>query len=258
MSDAMSQGAFGLPGDDRRDGGFVVGFPARRDAAAEAALEERRAQAPVAGFSPADLIARIEEAFGASGGMPRPRHFHPQDREANPTEGWDPLEACREPAPDPVEAARAAGYDEGYAAAVAAIEETAARDDALLAGVAASVGGGAMDRALLAEQLRRTVLSLVTRIVGEAGVSGELLAARVEAATDCLADASESAMLRVHPDDVALLDGRLPATVFPVGDAAVARGSFVMEAASTIVEDGPAMWLEQLEAAIERAALPAC
>ena len=48
--------------------------------------------------------------------------------------------------------------------------------------------------------------------------------------------------------------GLLPDTIFPVGDAAVARGSFVMEAASTIVEDGPALWMEQLTAAIERAA----
>lgn len=255
----MSDAAFGIAGDLAQEGGFVVGFPSRRDAAAEAALEERRTAAPVAGFSPADLIARIEEAFGGTPGGARPRHFHPQDRDSNPTAGWDPLEACREePAADPVETARAAGYDEGYAAAVAAMAEQRARDDTLLAGVAASAQGDAIDRAALAEQLRRTVLTLVTRIVGEAGVSGELLAARVEAATDCLADANESAMLRVHPDDVALVTGRVPATVFPVGDANVARGSFVMEAASTIVEDGPAMWLEQLEAAIERAAVPSC
>lgn len=251
----MSDAAFGIAGERAQEGGFVVGFPSRRDAAAEAALEERRHAAPVAGFSPADLIARIEEAFGGT----RPRHFHPQDRDSNPTAGWDPLDACsEEPEVDAVETARAAGYDEGYAAAVAAIAEQRARDDALLAGVAASTHEGAVDRAALAEQLRRTVLTLVTRIVGEAGVSGELLAARVEAATDCLADANESAMLRVHPDDVALVTGRVPATVFPVGDATIARGSFVMEAASTIVEDGPAMWLEQLEAAIERVGLPTC
>lgn len=63
-------------------------------------------------------------------------------------------------------------------------------------------------------------------------------------------------MLRVHPDDVALLDGRLPRSIFPIGDAAVARGSFVLEAASTIVEDGPALWLEQLGATIDRLPVP--
>ena len=258
MSDPLFDRTVGLAHDAAQDGGFVVGFPSRRDAAADVALETRRAAAPAAGFSPADLIARIEEAFGGGRAATQPRHFPPHDRDTNPTEGWDPLDACEQPVADPVEAARTAGFDEGYAAAVAAMQEKSARDHALLAGVAASMGVGAVDRAMLAEQLRRTVLTLVTRIVGEVGVSADLLASRVEAATDCLADANESAMLRVHPDDVALLAGRVPATVFPVGDAAVARGSFVMEAASTIVEDGPAMWLEQLEAAIERAAVPSC
>ena len=235
--------------------GFIVGFPSRRDAAAEAALETRRTT-PAGGFTPAELIARIEQAFGGGDPVGRPKHFHPHDRDANPTAGWDPLDAAQEPFVDPVEAARTAGFDEGYAAAVAAMQEKTARDEAFVAGVAASLGGGGIDRAALAEQLRRTVLALVGRLVGETGVSGELLAARVGAATDCLADANESAMLRVHQDDVALLDGRLPATIFAVGDAQVARGSFVLESASTVVEDGPAMWLEQLEAAIDRVALP--
>jgi flagellar assembly protein FliH len=31
-----------------------------------------------------------------------------------------------------------------------------------------------------------------------------------------------------------------------------------MESASTVIEDGPAMWLEQLEAAIDKVALPTC
>ena len=55
---------------------------------------------------------------------------------------------------------------------------------------------------------------------------------------DMLSDAKEAAMLRVHPDDVALLAERLPQTVFPVGDPNVERGGFVLESASTIVEDG--------------------
>lgn len=243
--------------------GFVVGFPSRRDAAAGVAMETRRGT-PAGGFTPAELIARIEEAFGGGGlgnaGV-QPRHFSPANRDVSPTAGWDPMDAGQPASAfvDPVEAARTAGYDEGYAAALAAQQESDTRDAGLTADVGAALAGGlAIDRALLAEQLRRTVLSLVTRIVGDAGVSGELLASRIKAATDCLADASESAMLRVHPDDVALLDGRLPSAVFAVGDAGIARGSFVMESASTVVEDGPAMWLNQLEAAIDRAALPAC
>ncbi|KQN92367.1 flagellar biosynthesis protein FliH [Sphingomonas sp. Leaf231] len=249
---------------------FVIGMPSRANAAA---LTRSRAQSEVApGFTPADLIARIEQAFGARSPMPepqagaeptgdQPRHFSPADRDADPTAGWDmldadaPIPACVEQ----IEAARIAGYQDGLADAANAADAVVARERELLEAVAESMkAGGAIDRVALADALRRTVTMLVTQLVGEIGVSAPLLAARVEAATELLADASESAMLRVHPEDMPLLEGRLPGTVFPVGDESVARGSFVLEAASTIVEDGPAMWLEQLTTAIERAAVPAC
>lgn len=236
------------PGD-----GFVAGFAARHDAAATA-LRHAFAGRPK-GFAPADLLARIDAARPPE---PGPKHFSPADRAANPTEGWDPLRAADEaPALDPVEIARAEGYAEGLAAARAAVDEAAERDKALLGGLFDQIqAGDRIDREAVATRLRETVLLLVGKLVGEIGVSAELLIGRVEAAADLLAEASESAMLRVHPDDVALLEGRLPRSIFPVGDAGVARGSFVLEAQSTIVEDGPALWLEQLGATIDRLPVP--
>ncbi|MEH3100120.1 FliH/SctL family protein [Sphingomonas adhaesiva] len=259
--------------------GFVIGLPSRSDAAASTRVRERREQS-IAGFSPAELIQRIEEAFGDDtatvvgarrGGAAQPsaadtdagmpRHFAPADRDANPTAGWDPLGAQADDTAfiDRLEVARAEGYEDGIAAATLAARADAERDRAMLDTLVMELkAGGAIDRAALAEKLRRTVLALVRQVVGDTGVSAELLGRRIAAATEMLADASESAMLRVHPDDVALLEGKLPDTIFAVGDAAVARGSFVLEAASTIVEDGPDMWLEQLTSAIDRVALPAC
>ncbi|WP_288458045.1 FliH/SctL family protein [uncultured Sphingomonas sp.] len=247
------------------DNGFVIGLPSRVDEAAASRVraQTREHQSPT-GFTPAELIQRLEEAFGGGGSADTagaaPRHFHRADRAGNPTEGWDPLDAAAEPNAflDPVEVARAEGYEDGVAAATLAAREEAERDRALMAALAAELkAGGAIDRAALADALRRTVLALVGKLVGDSGVSGDLLAARVAAAADLLADAHESAMLRVHPDDVALLQGLLPDTIFPIGDAGVARGSFVLEAASTIVEDGPALWLDQLAGAIDRVPLPA-
>lgn len=256
--------------------GFVIGLPARADAAATTRVRERSTQQP-SGFTPAELIQRIAEAFGDdtatvvgarrptapspahAGESGTPRHFAPADRDANPTQGWDPLDAQAEAFIDPLETARAEGYEDGVAAATLAARAEAERDRAMLDTLTMELkAGGAIDRVALAEGLRRTVLALVRQLVGEAGVSGELLGARVTAAVDLLADASESAMLRVHPEDVALLDGKLPDTIFPIGDAAVARGSFVLEAASTIVEDGPELWLEQVAGAIDRVAVPGC
>ena len=233
-------------------GGFVVGFPARRDAAASALAAEQAERAT--GFTPADLIRRIEDAFGDG-----PKHFSPANPGVDPTAGWNPLdpEIVDTGFVDPVEAARSAGFEEGVAVATAAYEAQAVQDRALLEGLLGEIRAGrGLDREGVARRLRQTVLTLVERLVGEVGVSGELLAARVHAAAELLADANESALLRVHPDDVALLDGVLPATIFAAGDASVARGSFVLEAASTIVEDGPALWLEQLTAAIDRVPLP--
>ncbi len=232
---------------------FTAGLSSRHDAAA-GALRRAFADRPI-GFSPGDLLSRLEKADL------RPKHFSPADPASNPTEGWDPLDPSPQPSTfiDPIAAARDAGYADGIAAANAAITEAGQRDQALLTGLIDQLNAGdRIDRDRIAQQLRETVLLLVRRVVGEVGVSAELLAGRIEAAAELLADAAESAILRVHPEDVALLEGRLPKTIFPVGDIAIARGSFVLEAASTIVEDGPALWLEQLAQAIERAPVPKC
>lgn len=240
---------------------FERGFAARHAAPADAIAQ---AFAPATGgFAAVDLCRPVAPVSFAPQPRPEaepqkpcPKHFNPADRASNPTRGWDPLDPTlpEEPETDPFAAARAAGYAEGLAAVV---HEAGERDRALLAGLADRfASGGTIDRDLVAEQLRQTVLLLVSKVIGEVGIAPDILARRIEAASDLLADKAESGLLRVHPDDVALLEGRLPRTMFAVGDAAVPRGSFVLETASTIVEDGPALWLEQLERAIERAPVP--
>lgn len=229
---------------------FVPGLAARSDGIADAL---KRAFAP-------------PDAFAARAIAPRPpatpRHFAPEAPGHKPTEGWDMFEADKaaaEPAPfvDPVAAARAAGYAEGLAAGRAEADAATAAQTALLTQVSDALARGAhFDRARMAGHLRQTVLHLVTRMIGEAGVAPDVLAARIEAATDLLADSAESAILRLHPDDVALVQDHLPKTVFPVGDAQLKRGAFVIESASTIVEDGPDLWLDQLAQAIDRVPIP--
>lgn len=238
---------------------FVAGFAARHDAIGHALAE---AFAPPVGFAPADPRARAAAPVSfspvdAPPGGAGPKHFSPADRQHNPTAGWNPLDAAAEPSVfiDPIELARAAGYAEGLAAAAVLRAEAERRDETLLSGVGAALGTR-LDREAIARQLRQTVMFLVTKLVGDVGIAPDRLAARIESAAELLSDSAESALLRVHPDDVALLEGRLPATIFPVGDAEVARGSFVLESASTVVEDGPGLWLDQLTAAIERVPMP--
>jgi len=237
---------------------FAPGF-AGRHRAAEHVL--KRAFGDPVGFaaSKIDTIGRRTAPEPAA-----PRHFSPADPSANPTEGWDPFEAAAEPLPtpsqafvDPITAAHASGFEEGRAAALADLEAIQAREAALLEQVSAALASAAhFDRERMAGHLRQTVLHLVAKMVGEIGVAPDILAGRINAATDLLADKAESALLRMHPDDVALVEGKLPASIFPVGDPHLARGAFVIESASTIVEDGPDLWLEQLAQAIDRVPIP--
>ncbi len=249
--------------------GFHPGFASRIDASADV-IASIFASLPE--FSASDIgeRARVKASRGTVAQPPKgfaaqeasgPRHFSPADRDANPTQGWDPLAADmaggNDRFVDPVGDAHERGYGEGLAAGLLQNGTEVARDKLLVESIVAGLAGGTyLDRDRLARQLRQTVLTLVTRIVGDVGVSGDLLTARIEAATDLLAEANEPALLHLHPDDVPLVEGRLPKTVFAAGDAKVARGSFVIESASTIVEDGPELWLEQLAAAIDRVPLP--
>ena len=239
---------------------FVAGFAARHDTAAHLL---QAAFAPQAGFSPRDMWATLERTMGAAPDPePRsgPRHFSPADPGGDkPTRGWDPLDSEAEPTGfiDPIETAHAAGYAEGLAAAAAAARESGDRDRTLLTQLTAALANGhQLDRDRIAGQLRQTVLLLVNKLVGECGVAPAVLTARIEAAAELLAEAGESALLRLHPDDLPLVDGALPKSIFAAGDAALARGSFVLESASTIVEDGPALWLGQLAEAIDRIPVP--
>ena len=240
---------------------FTAGFSSRGAGVAEAL---QAAFAPrVAGFAAADLRDRATRGpvhFAPQGnGEASPKHFAPANPGANPTAGWDPLDASAPPTAfvDPVAAAHAAGYADGVEAALAEVAATGERDRALLIALTDALqADDRVDRDAVARRLRQTVLLLVTRLVGDIGIAPDLLARRIEAAADLLSDAAESAMLRVHPDDVALLEGKLPRQIFAIGDASVARGAFVLESASTIVEDGPEEWLEQLAQAIDRVAVP--
>ena len=234
--------------------GFVAGFASRRDAAG-APLRQAFAVKGMA-FAPRDMTPEPPRPPEPEAG---PKHFTPADPEADPTEGWDPFDAAQTPTGfiDPIEAARTAAFEEGRAAARAEADAQAARDRKLLSDLAAAIGDDhRIDRDRLAAHLRQTVLHLVRTIVGEKGIDGDLLERRVAAAAGMIGDDAESAVLRLNPADLPLVEGRLPTNIFAAGDAALERGAFVLESAATIVEDGPSLWLSQLIQAIDRAALP--
>jgi flagellar assembly protein FliH len=132
------------------------------------------------------------------------------------------------------------------AATVAELGETRAPEQAMLIELAIALRSkDRIDREQVAEQLRQAVALLASGLIAP-----DILARRIELAAERLADSTESALLRLHPADVTPLEGKLPGTVFAIGDAGVGRGSFVLESASAIIEDRPEQWLEQLAQAM--------
>ncbi len=236
---------------------FVAGFASRHVAAADILARAFGAPGP---FAATGVVPAPSTGFAGAAPEVAPKHFHPADPDHNPTEGWDPFTAAAEaqlPIADAIADARAAGYADGQEAAAKQARIDLARDQALLVHLTDALGTAThVDRDAIAERLRATVLTLVRQIVGEIGVSANHLTDRIDAAADLLADGAESAILRMHAADIALVEGRLPKAVFPVADPAVERGGFVLESASTVVEDGPALWLAELGAAIDRVRVP--
>jgi flagellar assembly protein FliH len=193
---------------------------------------------------------------------PEPKHFRPADPGLKPTAGWDPFDPLgdrpkADTGSDAIDAARAEGFAEGMATAERMAAERGEADAQALARIAAALEATTgFDRDALAGRLRQTVLALVSRLIGEAGVSTELLTKRIEAAVTLIADSAEPAMLRLNPEDLKLLEGHVPAPLLAVQDPAIERGGFRVETRSTAIEDGPSAWLNQLAAALDRAALP--
>lgn len=105
----------------------------------------------------------------------------------------------------------------------------------------------------LALLLAETVDRLVKEIVGEVDVDGLKLLARAEAAAALIGDATQPALLRLHPDDAALIgDAQLDVQV--EADASLTRGMVRLETADGWVEDGPAVRLDRLRAELDRVA----
>lgn len=103
----------------------------------------------------------------------------------------------------------------------------------------------------LAVLIAGAVERLVSQIVGDAPVDAELLRERAEAAAAMIGEDTDAARLRLHPDDVPLLElARIP--VARVADPSLPRGSIMLETGEGWIEDGPRVRLERLRAELDR------
>jgi flagellar assembly protein FliH len=98
----------------------------------------------------------------------------------------------------------------------------------------------------LAETLRHKLLETVTAlcesVLHPLALDTEALARRIETAVAMFSRADDERVVRLHPDDLDLLAGTLPADWQFSPDASLERGALRIETASGGVEDGPAQW----------------
>ena len=152
---------------------------------------------------------------------------------------------------DPATKAFAAGYAQGAADAEAAFSEAIAQQDAARARIELAFGRIDADQLRdLEARLRETVLALCAPVLGEFAADSEALARRVEIAAGMLARAADERVIRLHPEDLALVGARLPEDWHFEPDPGLERGALRIEGAAGGVEDSPALWLRGLSEAL--------
>ena len=180
-------------------------------------------------------------ARGDSGFARDSRYVSPAERAANAGEAVF----------DPITDAYARGYAEGAQAATdAASAEAAAADAARHRIETALARMDATATSQLADRLKDTVLALCQTVLADAAIAPDSLARRVTVAAAMFARAADERVIRLHPEDLALVQGRLPDDWHCEPDPQLERGGLRIETRSGGVEDGPMPWRAALEEAL--------
>lgn len=197
---------------------------------------------PVAAADGPDWLALLGSGAGFRAASP---FGEPQPE--TPAPAPDPA-----PEPDPhaqaIARAFADGEAAGRAAAAAEAEERAACQRAI------RLNFRALDEAaqtVLADDLAATVQALCDGALAGAAIDRAGLVARCHAAAQRIGGAAENLTLHLHPDDIALLGDDALAGWRVTPDAALERGSVVIEGADGSVSDGPAEWRRAIAAAVQ-------
>lgn len=188
------------------------------------------------------------EALGGPTGFRRNARFAPVP------EPWQiPPAEPEPPADDPIARAYAEGFAAGSAAAQAQAEERArieaqARD-------ALSLSFARLDHDLqeeLRQRLRDTVAALCESAIAPLALDEGALIQRIEKAVSMLARADDERVIRLHPEDLALVSPRLAAEWQVMPDPSLERGGLRVESVNGGIEDGPAIWRRAIAEALHQ------
>ncbi|MFM5950598.1 MAG: FliH/SctL family protein [Novosphingobium sp.] len=176
--------------------------------------------------------------LGHAGGFQSDRRFDPGP--AQPLDPGDPLALAWQDG-------HAAGLAEARAEAQALAETEAAaraRIELSLVRLDAELGEA------LRQRLVDTVAALCEATLAPLAMDRAALLRRVEIAAAMLARADDDKVLRLHPDDLALVARQLPQDLEVSEDPALERGALRIETQAGGVEDGPAHWRRAIAEAL--------
>lgn len=173
------------------------------------------------------------------GGFSRDARFAPLFPQ--PASGRE--QSAAPPERDPVAEAYERGFAEGRAEAEARAGEREAEREARRAAIELAFARfDAASADALRERLRQTVLALCEEAVLPVALDPAGLAARIEQAAAMLQRAQDERRVLLNPQDIALVEGRIPAGLTLVPNPSVERGALRIETEDGGVEDGPAQW----------------
>jgi flagellar assembly protein FliH len=198
------------------------------------------------------------EPRGAPGGFRSDARFvsaldQPPPPPHSPSPAFDPEPFPQAEPEDPIAIAFAEGYAAGIAEAKARAGELAAADAAAREGLGIALTR--LDRDLaeaLRQRLRDTVAALCEAAIAPLALDEDALMRRIERAVALFARTEDERVIRLHPDDIALLAPRFTADWQVVPDAALERGSLRVETASGGIEDGPELWRRAIAEALHQ------
>ena len=147
------------------------------------------------------------------------------------------------PAEDPLAIAYSEGFAAGIDQACAEAEAHAAAEAEARTGLALSISRLDAEMAeALRQRLEETVIALCEATLAPLALDRDALAARVERAVAMFTRANDERVIRLNPEDAALLAPRMAADWTLLPDSALERGALRIETASGGLEDGPEQW----------------
>lgn len=154
---------------------------------------------------------------------------------------------------DPVADAFARGKEEGRAAAMAEAAAQRAEEDAAREEIRLAFARFDQDSAkALRERLQATVRALCEDAVLPLALDIDNLARRVEAAAALLQRKTDERIIRLNPNDHALVLPLVDPQLKLLADPAVERGGLRIDTDDGGVEDGPTQWRQAIAEAISQ------